>query len=35
MDGVTIEVPEPCAKEAQMFKALQEQEQQNQTGAPR
>jgi hypothetical protein len=35
MNAVTIEVPEPSAKEAQMFKALQEQEQQNQTGAPR
>jgi hypothetical protein len=35
MEGVTIEVPEPTAKEAQMFKAMQEQEQQNQTGAPK
>ena len=35
MDGVTIEVPEPTAKEAQMFKAMQEQEQQNQSGAPK
>jgi len=35
MDGVTIEVPEPTAKEAQIFKAMQEQEQQNQSGVPK
>jgi hypothetical protein len=35
MEGVTIEVPEPTAKEAQMFKAMQEQEQQNRSGAPK
>ena len=35
MEGVTIEVPEPTAKEAQMFKSMQEQEQQNRSGAPK
>jgi hypothetical protein len=36
MDGVTISVPEPTAKEAQIFRnALQRQEQQNQSPAPK
>ncbi len=35
MQGVTIEVPEPTAKEVQMFKAMEEQQQQYRTGAPK
>jgi hypothetical protein len=35
MDGVTISVPEPTAKEAQMYKeAMQQQEQENRTTPP-
>ena len=34
MDGVTIAVPEPTAKEAQMFKdAIERQQQQNQSSS--
>lgn len=35
MTHVTIAVPEPTAKEAQMFKAMQQQMEQNQNGAPK
>ena len=35
MEGVTIAVPEPTAKEAQLFEdALQRQEQQNESSTP-